>query len=151
VQRKTELGRGSQHSILACHEVAGSIQSCIKKRQKGKKATQPQPQFNSKSITYDNDRRTLSVFPDKEQVSVSLTVLGDYSRVRADLALPSNENGSQYQYLDDEEWEGSTPKALYTIETESGTCISGIANRSLNKRYRRRTVRYGSVLFCSGC
>jgi hypothetical protein len=43
------------------------------------------------------------VFPDKEQVS--LTVLGDHSRVRADLALPSNEDGYQYQYLKHEDWE----------------------------------------------
>jgi putative transposase len=97
VEEETELG--SQHSILACHEVASSIQSCIERRKTGEKATQPQ--FTSKSITYD--RRTLTVFPQKEQVS--LTVLGDHSRVRADLALPSNDDGYQYQYLDDDEWE----------------------------------------------
>jgi hypothetical protein len=39
VQADTKLG--SQHSILACHEVAGSIQSWIKKRNKSKRATQP--------------------------------------------------------------------------------------------------------------
>ena len=97
VEEETELG--SQHSILACHEVASSIQSCIKRRKNGKRATQPH--FTSKSITYD--RRTLTVFPEKEQVS--LTVLGDHSRVRADLALPSDGNGYQYQYLDDDKWE----------------------------------------------
>ncbi|ERG96545.1 MAG: putative transposase [Haloquadratum walsbyi J07HQW2] len=43
------------------------------------------------------------MFPNKEQVS--LTVLGDHSRVRADLALPSDEDGYQYQYLNDKEWE----------------------------------------------
>jgi hypothetical protein len=43
------------------------------------------------------------MFPDKQQVS--LTVLGDHSRVRADLALPSNEDGYQYQYLNHEDWE----------------------------------------------
>ena len=97
VQRETQLG--SQHSILACHEVASSIQSCIERRKKGKKATQPS--FTSKSLTYD--RRTLTVFTDEEQVS--LTVLGDHSRVRADLALPSDDDGYQSQYLDDEDWE----------------------------------------------
>ena len=97
VEEETNLG--SQHSILACHEVAASIQSCIRKRKKGKKATKPH--FSSKSITYD--RRTLTVFSDKEQVS--LTVLGDHSRVRADLALPNDEDGYQYQYLGNEDWE----------------------------------------------
>jgi hypothetical protein len=96
VQEDTELN--SQHSILACHEVASSIQSCIERRENNKKATQPH--FTSKCITYD--RRTLTVFAEKEQVS--LTVLGDNSRVRANLALPSEDNGYQYQYLNDEEW-----------------------------------------------
>ncbi len=97
VQRET--GLNSQHSILACHEVASSIQSCIERRKQGERATQPH--FTSKSITYD--RRTLTVFPEREQVS--LTVLDDHSRVNADLALPSEEDGYQYQYLDNEEWE----------------------------------------------
>ena len=97
IQRET--GLNSQHSILACHGVASSIQSCIQRRKNGKKATQPH--FTSKYITYD--RRTLTVFPEKEQVS--LTVLGDYSRVRADLALPREDDGYQYQYLHDEDWE----------------------------------------------
>ena len=97
VQGETQLN--SQHSILACHEAASSIQSCIKRRKNGRQATQPQ--FTSKSITYD--RRTLTVFSEKGQVS--LTVLGDHPRVKADLALPSEEDGYQYQYLDDEDWE----------------------------------------------
>jgi IS605 OrfB family transposase len=97
VQRET--GLNSQHSILACHEVASSIQSCIERRKNGKRTTQPH--FTSTSITYD--KRTLTVFPEKEQVS--LTVLGDHSRVKADLALPSEDDGYQYQYLDDEDWE----------------------------------------------
>ena len=97
VQENT--GLNSQHSILACHEVAGAIKSCIERRKNGEKATQPH--FTSKCITYD--RRTLTVFPDKEQVS--LTVLGDHPRVRADLALPSKDDGYQYQYLNNDEWE----------------------------------------------
>ncbi len=89
VQRETALN--SQHSIFACHEVARSIQSYIERRNEGERATQPQ--FTSKSLTYD--RRTLTVFPDKEQVSLS--VLGNHSRVRPDLALPSEDDGYQYQ------------------------------------------------------
>lgn len=97
VQDETRLN--SQHSILACHEVASSIQSCIKRRKNNKKATQPH--FTSKSITYDSGHLLCSL--DKGQMS--LTVLGDHSRVRADLALPENDDGYQYQYLDDKEWE----------------------------------------------
>ena len=96
---RSDTGLNSQHSILACHEVSSSIQSCIERRKNGEKATQPH--FTLKSITYD--RRTLTVCPEKEQVS--LTVLDDHSRVRAYLTLPSNEDGYQYQYLDDEDWE----------------------------------------------
>jgi len=43
------------------------------------------------------------MFNKEEQVS--LTVLGDHSRVKADLALPSEDDGYQYQYLNNEDWE----------------------------------------------
>jgi IS605 OrfB family transposase len=96
---QSETGLNSQHSILACYEVAGAISSCIERKKQGKKASQPQ--FTAKSIVYD--RRTMTVFADKEQVS--LTTLGDHSRVRADLALPENDDGYQHQYLNSDEWE----------------------------------------------
>jgi hypothetical protein len=54
--------------ILGCHEVASNIQSCIEQRTNEKST---QPQFTSNSITYD--KRTLTVFPQTEQLS--LTVL----------------------------------------------------------------------------
>lgn len=133
IQDTTELG--SQHAILACHEVSGAIKSCIERRQNGKKASQPQ--FTARSITYD--RRTLTVFPEKEQVS--LTVLGDHPRVRADLALPDDDDGYQYQFLNDDEWEYTQstlhhqdgewylhlgfrkPKEDTTSTTENGTVL----------------------------
>lgn len=97
IQDETELG--SQHAILACFEVSQAITSCIERRKNGKKASKPQ--FTSRSMTFD--RRTMTVFPEKEQVS--LTVLGDHSRVRADLVLPDDDDGYQYEYLDNDEWE----------------------------------------------
>lgn len=96
---ENQTGLNSQHSILTCHEVAGAIKSCIERRREGERASQPQ--FTSNCITYD--RRTLTVFPDREKVS--LTVLDDHSRVHADLALPSNDDGYQYQYLNNDDWE----------------------------------------------
>jgi putative transposase len=137
VEGETELG--SQHSILACHEVASSIQSCIERRKNGEKATQPQ--FTSKSITYD--RRTLTVFPDKEQVS--LTVLGDRSRVRADLALPSNDDGYQYQYLDDDEWE-YTESTLHYRDGEWYLHLGYRKEKPKSEQQSGSTTQNGTVL-----
>ena len=98
-QIKQETKLGDQHATLACHEVSGAIKSCIERRKNGKKASQPQ--FTTRSMTFD--RRTLTVFPDQEKVT--LTTLGDHSRVHADLCLPEDEDGYQYDYLDSDEWE----------------------------------------------
>jgi len=97
VREQTSLG--SQHAILACHQAAENIKSCISRRQDGKKASKPT--YTSPTVTYDS--RTMTVFPEKEQVS--LTTHGDHARVRADLVLPDDEDGYQYQYLDSDEWE----------------------------------------------
>ncbi|ADB61897.1 transposase, IS605 OrfB family [Haloterrigena turkmenica DSM 5511] len=97
IRDETELG--SQHAVLACHEVASVVTSCTEKLRNGKKASKPR--FTARSITYD--RRSMTVFPAKEQVS--LTTLGDHARVRADLALPAEDDGYQYAFLDGEGWE----------------------------------------------
>nr|WP_217920508.1 RNA-guided endonuclease TnpB family protein [Halolamina sp. CBA1230] len=97
VRENTSLG--SQHAILACHQAAENIKSCISRRQDGKKASKPT--YTSPTVTYDS--RTMTVFPEKEQVS--LTTYGNHARVRADLVLPDDEEGYQHQYLDSEEWE----------------------------------------------
>jgi hypothetical protein len=67
----------------------------------------------------------------------SLTVLGDYPRVRADFALSSNEEGgtsTSTRMMNS----GSAKKARFTIEAASGTYTSAIARRSLTKRLRQR-------------
>ena len=97
VRENTSLG--SQHAILACHQAAENIKSCISRRQDGKKASKPT--YTSPTVTYDS--RTMTIFPENEQVS--LTTHGDHARVRAELVLPDNEDGYQHQYLDSDEWE----------------------------------------------
>jgi IS605 OrfB family transposase len=97
VRETTSLG--SQHAILACHQAAENIKSCISRRQDGKKASKPT--YTSPTVTYDS--RTMTVFPDNEQVS--LTTYGDHARVRAGLILPEDADGYQHQYLDSDEWE----------------------------------------------
>jgi putative transposase len=97
VRENTSLG--SQHAILACHQAAENIKSCISRRQDGKKASKPT--YTSPTVTYDS--RTMTVFPEKDQIS--LTTHGGHARVRADLVLPDDEDGYQHQYLHSDEWE----------------------------------------------
>lgn len=96
---RENTGLGSQHAILACHRAAENIKSCISRRQNGKKASKPA--YTSPTVTYDS--RTMTVFPEKEQIS--LTTHGDHSRIRADLVLSDDEKGYQHQYFDKDEWE----------------------------------------------
>ena len=97
IRKRTDLG--SQHAILACYQAAENIRSCVSRRNDGKQASKPT--YRSPTITYDS--RTMTVFPEQEQVS--LTTHGDHSRVRVDLVLPNEEDGYQHQYLSSEEWE----------------------------------------------
>jgi len=92
-------GVGSQHAILACHQAAENIKSCLSRWEDGKQASKPA--YTSPTVTYDS--RTMTLFEDQQQVS--LTTCGDHSRVRADLVLPDNEDGYQHQYLSSTEWE----------------------------------------------
>lgn len=126
---------GSQHAILACHQAAENIKSCISRRQNGKKAGKPT--YTSPTVTYDT--RTMTVFPEKQKVS--LTTHGDHARVRADLVLPTTEEGYQHQYLDSDAWEPTestlhyrdgewylhlgfrTPKQDADETTENGTVL----------------------------
>lgn len=96
---RASTGLGSQHAILACHQAAENITSCISRRQDGKKVSKPT--YTSPTVKYDS--RSMTVFPETDQVS--LTTHGDRARVRADLVLPDDEDGYQHQYLDSDEWE----------------------------------------------
>lgn len=66
---------GSQHAIRGCHEAAETIKSCISRRQDGTKASK-----RTTSPTITDDSRTITVFSDRDHVS--LTTHGDHSRVR---------------------------------------------------------------------
>jgi len=92
-------GLGSQHAILACHQVAENITSCLSQWADGNQPSKPV--YTSPTVTYDS--RTMTLFEDSQQVS--LTTCGDHSRVRADLVLPDSDDGYQYQYLSSTEWE----------------------------------------------
>ena len=105
IREQTTLG--SQHAILASHQAAENIKSCISRRQNGKKASKPT--YSTPTVTYDS--RTLTLFPDREQVS--LTTHGNHSRVRADLICPDSEEGYQYQFLQADSWEPSQSTLHY--------------------------------------
>jgi IS605 OrfB family transposase len=108
---REQAALGSQHAILACHQAAENIRSCLSRRQDGKKATKPT--YASPTVRYDS--RTMTIFPDEGEVS--LTTHADHSRVRADLVLPEDEDGYQYQYLDTDEW-GPTESTLHYRDGE---------------------------------
>ena len=134
IKQETELG--DQHATLACHEVAGAIKSCIERRKQEKPATQPQ--FTSRSMVFD--RRTLTVFPDQEKIT--LTTLGDHSRVHADLALPENPDGYQYDYLTDDEWEYTES----TLHYRDGEWYIHLGYRTPKQDADESTTQYGAVL-----
>ena len=62
IRENTSLA--SQHAILACHQAAGNIKSCLARKRDGKKASKPT--YTSPTVTYDC--RTMTLFPDREQV-----------------------------------------------------------------------------------
>ena len=131
VLENTELG--SQHAILACHQAAGNIKSCISRRQDGKKASKPT--YTTPTVTYDS--RTMTLFAEQQQVS--LTTHGDFSRVRADLVLPEDPDGYQHQYLDDDAWEPTES----TLHYRDGEWYLHLGFR---RPVAEDTTEYGTVL-----
>jgi IS605 OrfB family transposase len=96
IREKTNLG--SQHSILAAHQAAATLQGIKETEELDQDYKTSRPEFTSQTVKYDT--RTMTLFDDG---SVSLTTVED--RIRCDLALPSDEDGYQNQYLQDSEWE----------------------------------------------
>ena len=134
IKQETELG--DQHATLACHEVASSITSCIERRKTGKKTSQPQ--FTTPSMTFD--RRTLTVFPDQEKIT--LTTLGDHSRVHADLCLPDDEDGYQHDYVGSDEWEYTES----TLHYKDGDWYIHLGYRTPKDEDAESTTENGTVL-----
>jgi len=133
VRERTSLG--SQHAILACHQAAENIQSCISRLQMGQKASRPT--YTSPTVTYDT--RTMTLFPEREQVS--LTTLGDHSRVQAGLELPEDQDGHQNQYIDSEKWETTES----TLHYRDGGWFLHLGFRKL-KAETGETTENGTVL-----
>ena len=94
IRSETELG--SQHTILATHQVAEAITGCDELRSKGQKVSKPT--FTAPTVTYDT--RTMTLFEDN---TVSLATVD--GRVRCPLVLPQDDDGYQWQFLNDEQWE----------------------------------------------
>ncbi|MFB6117176.1 RNA-guided endonuclease InsQ/TnpB family protein [Halosegnis sp.] len=92
---REETGLKSQHTLLVCHHVAETVRSLAARAEQGQSVSKPS--FDAPTATYDSKTLTLS-----GDGSVSLTTLG--TRVHDDLALPSNADGYQYQYLTDNRW-----------------------------------------------
>ncbi|WP_138005201.1 RNA-guided endonuclease InsQ/TnpB family protein [Halalkalirubrum salinum] len=93
VREETRLG--SQHAILATHQAASALKGVNELKDKGGKVSCPE--FTSPTIKYDAN--TLTLFEDN---TLSLTTVE--SRVRCELVLPDDEDGYQYQFLNDDEW-----------------------------------------------
>ncbi|WP_198665703.1 RNA-guided endonuclease InsQ/TnpB family protein [Haloprofundus halophilus] len=93
VREETRLG--SQHAILATHQAASALTGVNELKDKGRNVSCPE--FTSPTIKYDAN--TLTLFDDN---TVSLSTVE--SRVRCELVLPEDDDGYQYQFLNDDEW-----------------------------------------------
>lgn len=93
---RDETALTSQHAILATHQAAEAITGCHERRAKGLEASKPT--FTAPTVTYDT--RTMTLF---EDYTVSLSTVED--RARCPLVLPQDEDGYQWQFLNDERWE----------------------------------------------
>ena len=133
---RDETALSSQHTILAIHRAAENVNTCVSRREDGKAASKPT--YTSPTVSYDT--RTMTLFPETEQVS--LTTTG--SRVRCDLVLPEEDDGYQYEYLDDEEWELSE-STLHRRDDEWYLHI-GFRRRATDEAGVADTTENGTVL-----
>lgn len=134
IRERTTLG--SQHTVLACHRAAENIASCKSQQQAGKKVSKPE--YGSPTVTYDS--RSLTLFPDEEQVS--LTVAGNHQRVRCKLELPGNSDGYQYEYLNGESWDTTES----TLHFREGEWFLHIGFRKPTSQNINTTTKNGTVL-----
>lgn len=92
---RAQTGLKSQHTLLAIHQAASALKSATEREKRG--LVTSKPIFTSPTITYDS--RTLTL---RDDGSVTLTTLED--RVCCHLALPDEQDGYQYRYLNNDEW-----------------------------------------------
>lgn len=134
---REQTGLSSQHAILATHQAAEAITGCLEQKDKGLKASKPT--FTSPTITYDS--WTMTLF---DNHTVSLTTVG--SRIRCPLALPQDEDGDQWQFLNDEWWELTES----TLTARDGTYFlhMGVQRHKTDaeRTAEQRTAENGTVL-----
>ncbi|WP_256392031.1 RNA-guided endonuclease InsQ/TnpB family protein [Natronoarchaeum rubrum] len=131
IREQTSLG--SQHTVLATHQAAQAVSGCIERKTAGKKATQPL--FTAPTVKYDT--RTMTLFDDG---TVSLSTTAD--RIRCPLALPSEEDGYQQQYLNADEWQVTES----TLTVDDDEYLLHIGFRRLKTDAERNTAEDGTVL-----
>ncbi len=136
VREQTELG--SQHAILATHQAAEAITGCHEHEQQGRRTSKPE--FTAPTITYDS--RTMTLFDDH---TVSLSTVD--GRVRCPLVLPQDDDGYQWQFLDDDRWEVTES----TLTVRGGTYYLHIGFRRYPTAAEREalsdeTAGHGTVL-----
>ncbi len=135
IREQTDLS--SQHAILATHQAAEAISGCLERKNKGLKASKPT--YTSPTITYDT--RTMTLFDDH---TVSLTTVE--SRIRCPLALPQDEDGYQWQFLNDAQWELTES----TLTARDGTYFLHMGFRrhktDAERTAEQRTAENGTVL-----
>jgi IS605 OrfB family transposase len=131
IREQTALG--SQHAVLATHRAADAIAGCVERRRRGKKTSKPQ--FTAPTVTYD--ARTMTLFDDG---TVSLATVGD--RIRCPLALPEDEDGYQWQFLEGDQWELTES----TLKPRDGEYFLHLGFRRQRRDSRRTTAEDGTVL-----
>lgn len=92
---REETTLGSQHAVLATHQAADAITSCLERESNGKQVSKPT--FTAPTVAYDT--RTMTLFEDE---TVSLSTVD--SRVQCSLVLPDDDDGYQQQFLDSDTW-----------------------------------------------
>ncbi|GAA0287240.1 RNA-guided endonuclease InsQ/TnpB family protein [Halobacterium noricense] len=130
---REETALGSQHAILATHQAAEAINSCLERRTDGKPVSKPT--FTAPTVTYD--ARSMTLFDD-DTVSLSTSD----SRVRCPLVLPDDEDGYQRQFLDSDEW--SVTESTLTVR--DGDFFLHLGFRRHKTDAERDTAEDGTVL-----
>nr|WP_264475325.1 transposase [Halorubellus salinus] len=131
IREETELG--SQHAVLATHRAAEAIAGCVERRRKGKSTSKPR--FTAPTVPYDD--RSMTLFDDG---TVSLATVGD--RIRCPLALPDDEDGYQWQFLDAEEWSLTES----TLKARDGSYFLHLGFRRRRDEAVQTTAEDGTVL-----
>jgi len=95
---RDETSLGSQHAILATHQAAAALSGIDEIEALEEDYKVSRPEFTAETVKFDT--RSMTLFDDE---TVSLSTVED--RIHCNLALPDEEDGYQYQYLESDAWE----------------------------------------------